>query len=300
MSWIKRLFWRRRLYNDLSDEIREHLEEKIAELEAEGMSKREASAAARREFGNVSLVEEDGRAAWGWTFTESFFADVRFSLRMLHKRPGFAGVAILTLGLGIGAATVVFSVLDNVLLEPFPFKNAGRLAIFYVHDSNQAGEGGRPAYTAAEFFDYQEQNHVFEQMMGASNADILYTNRDGTRQFDGAIVTSNAFEFLGVLPLLGRPITTEDGKPGSAPVFAISYRLWQRDFAGDPQIVGTTLILNGQPRTLVSIMPPRFLFDGADVWIPISLSRGGGSDQPQYMGALGLLKNGVTVQDAAA
>jgi putative ABC transport system permease protein len=300
MTWLKQLFSRRRLYNDLSEEIRAHLDEKIEELITGGMPRKEATAAARREFGNVTLIEEDSRRVWGWSSIESFFADVRFGARLLRKNPGFAAVAILTLGLGIGATTVVFSVLDNVLLEPFPFKNASRYTIFYVHDTNQAGEGGRPAYSAPEFFDFQEQNHVFEQIMGASNADILYTNRDGTRQFNGAVVTSNAFEFLGVPPLVGRPITSEDGKPGSAPVFAMSYRLWQREFAGDPQIVGTTLTLNGRPRTLVSIMPPRFLFDGADVWIPIRLSRSGGSDQPQYMGALGILKSGVTLRGAAA
>jgi putative ABC transport system permease protein len=300
MNWLRQLVSRRKLHDELSEEIQVHLEEKIEELIASGISRKEAIAAARREFGNVTLIEEDSRQVWGWSPIEGLFADVRFGARMLRKNPSFAAVAILTLGLGIGATTVVFSVLDNVLLEPFPFKNASRYTIFYVHDTNQAGEGGRPAYSAPEFFDFQEQNHVFEQIMGASNADILYTNRDGTRQFDGAIVTSNAFEFLGVLPLLGRPIASEDGKPGSAPVFAMSYRLWQREFAGDPQIVGTTLTLNGQLRTPVVIMPPRFLFDGADVWIPIRLSLSGGSDQPQYMGALGLLKNGVTLQDAAA
>jgi putative ABC transport system permease protein len=300
MSWLKQLLWRRRLYGDLSDEIQAHLEQRVEELAERGMSKKDAEHAARREFGNTTLIEADGRAVWGWTFVETFLADIRFGVRMLRKRPGFAAVAILTLGLGIGAATVVFSVLDNVLLEPFPFKNAGRFTIFYVHDTNQAGEGGRPAYSASEFFDFQEQNHVFDQMMGASNVDILYSNREGTQQFNGAIVTSNAFEFLGVPPLLGRPITSEDGQPGSAPVFAMSYRLWQREFAGQPQILGTTLTINGQARTLVAIMPPRFLFDGADVWIPIRLNRNGGSDQPAYMAALGVLKPGVTLQAAAA
>lgn len=133
----------------------------------------------------------------------SLLADIRFGLRMLRKNPGFAAIAILTLGLGIGATTIVFSVLDNVLLEPFPFKNADRYTIFYVHDSNQAGEGGRPAYSVSEFLDFQEQNHVFEQIMGASTTDVLYSRADGTRQFDGAIVTSNSFDFLGVPPLLG-------------------------------------------------------------------------------------------------
>src|SRR5438876_631756 len=126
MNWFKQLFSRRRLYDDLSEEIHEHLEEKIEELVASGMPRKEA-AAARREFGNVTLMEEDSRAVWQWPSMESFFMDFRYGLRQLRKNPGFTAVAVLTLALGIGANTAIFSVSDAVMLKLFPAKNPKQL-----------------------------------------------------------------------------------------------------------------------------------------------------------------------------
>src|SRR5436309_3404513 len=129
MSWLKRLFARQRLYGDLSEEIREHLEEKIEELVAGGMSRKEATYAARREFGNVTLTEEDGRAIWRWTFVENFLTDVRYGLRTLGKSPAFTLVVILTLALGIGANTAIFSLIDAVMLRMLPVQNPEQLAL---------------------------------------------------------------------------------------------------------------------------------------------------------------------------
>src|SRR5579872_5544381 len=133
MSWVSRLFSRRRIYGDLSAEIKEHLNEKIDELVASGMSRKEATQTARREFGNVTLLEERSREVWQWPSIESFFADIRFALRMLRKYPGFTAVAVITLALGIGANTAIFSLLDGLVLRDLAVPHPEQLAHFGAH-----------------------------------------------------------------------------------------------------------------------------------------------------------------------
>ena len=192
--------------------------------------------------------------------------DVRYALRGLRNQPGFAILAVLALGLGIGATTSIFSVVYNVILDPWPYKDGNRIVLVEIHDVKRSQPGGRAAFTTPEFLEYVRQNHVFESVWGSSPSDVLYTTREGTERLQGDEVTGNTFDSLGMAPLIGRGLKPEDGKPGAPPVFVMSYKMWVKSFNRDPHILGRTLVLNNQPRTLVGIMPPRFTFFGSDLW----------------------------------
>jgi putative ABC transport system permease protein len=234
--------------------------------------------------------------------------DLRYGSRMLVRNPGFAAVAVLTLALGIGANTAIFSVVDNALLHPFPYKDADGISIFRIHNLDVAGDYGRLGLSLPEFRDYQEQNHVFSDMTGTAHADVLYSSASGTQELNGVYVTTNAFRFLGVEPAMGRWITPDDGEPGAPPVFLMNYRMWQEHFHGDRKIVGTTFTLNGESRVLVGIMPPRFQYFGADVWLPLRAGRDpaaatGGevpAGRPLYLVPEERRKPGVTLEEAAS
>ena len=231
----------------------------------------------------------------------SLWQDLRYGLRMLEKSPSFAVIAILTLALGIGATTAICSVVDNVLLNPLPYKNADRLATPLVLFPDQITI---PRFPVPVFLDFKEQNHTFEDIIGLAYTGVHYRGTGATEQFLGGWVTPNTFEFLGIDPLLGRQITQEDGKPGSPPVSVMSYRLWSKLFNRDPKILGTALNLNGTPRTVVAIMPPRFRFGDCEVWMPLELNRttfiSGFGIQPNEVWTVGRLKSGVNLQAASA
>ena len=230
----------------------------------------------------------------------SFWQDFRFAIRGIKKDRGFALVAIFALALGIGATTVIFSVIENVLIEPFPYRDADRLAVMQIHDLTKPTDYDSSFYTLPQFLDIREQNHVFDDVLGVSPLDVLYQDKEGTQQFTGASVTANAFEFLGMKPLLGRNIVPDDGKPGAPPVFSMSYRLWKKEFNADPRLVGTTLVLNGEARTLVGVMPPRFLLWNADMWVPLVLNRSDPASNQTYLWTIGRLKPGVSMQQAVS
>ena len=205
---------------------------------------------------------------------DRLWRDVRFGWRTLFKDPGFLVTAVIALGLGIGSTTAIFSVIDNVLLEPFPYTDGQRLMAIQIRDTASHDEYGREGFSQPEFLDYQEQNHIFDRVIGTRADRVLMTNPDGSAEsFDGASVTGNTFEFLGMRPLIGRAATPADAKPGAPPVFVMSYKLWQRRFAGDPSIVGKAYVLNNKPTTLIGIMPQRFNWWGKELWTPVSLNR---------------------------
>lgn len=231
----------------------------------------------------------------------SLWQDIRYGLRMLERSPAFTIVAILTLALGIAATTVICSVVDSVLLEPFPYKSANRLATPSVSFPNQSSITRFPV---PMFLDFKEQNHTFEDIIGLAYTDVHYKRSEGTEQLLGAWVTPNTFTFLGIKPLLGREITQEDGKPSSPPVFVMSYTLWTRLFNRNPNVLGATLNLNGTQRSLVAIMPPRFRFGDCEIWMPLELDRStfitGFGVQPNEVWTIGRLKSGVSLKAASA
>ncbi len=234
---------------------------------------------------------------------ETLQQDIRYAARTLWKSRGFAAVAMITLALGIGASTAIFSVIDNILMEPFPYADAGRFMSVQIHDGDRSEPGGRGGYIGPEFLDYVEQNHVFDQVIANDQEDVLYTAGQGTERFSGSAVTPGTFEFLGVPPLVGRTMQAADYEPGAPPVFVMRYKTWVNRFSADPNIVNTTFVLNGTPRTLVGVMPPRFGWGDADMWIPEKPDRAAAPTErgfPRYWFLLGHLKPGVSEREAQA
>jgi predicted permease len=232
---------------------------------------------------------------------DSLLEDFRYALRTLRKNRPFALVCILTLALGIGSTTAIFSVIDCALFNPYPYKNAQRLAtpVSFSADQQRAWR-----FPAAAFVDFKQQNHTFEDMFGLVYRSVRLTRGDATEVFSGGWVTPGTFESLGMRPRYGRALAWEDARPEAPPVFVISYRLWTSRFNRDPKIVGTTQTLNSTRMTLVGVMPPRFQFGDCDLWLPVNISRDtflpGGGPEPNEVWAVGHLKPGVSSQTAAA
>jgi putative ABC transport system permease protein len=232
-----------------------------------------------------------------------FWRDLRFAVRGLNRDWRFTALAVLALALGIGATTAIFSIIDNVLLDPFPYADSQHVVQFQIHDTSRSEPGGRQSLLIPEYLDYQAQNHVFDRMIANGDTDILYTNGEGTERFKGTRVTPGTFEFLGMPALLGRAFGPDDYKPGAPPVFALRYKVWVSRFNADPKILNRVFVLNGMARTLVGIMPPRFGWSDSDLWIPASLARTAAAATGRfadYYWPVGHLKPGVTMDQAQA
>ncbi len=237
----------------------------------------------------------------------AIWLDFRYAMRSLRKGRVSVALALVALALGIGATTVIFSVVYSVVIHPYPYRDPDRLLQIYVHDTKQSGEYGRFYMTVDEFLDYKEQNNVFSNFMGGNIVDVVYTLNNVTYQARAAFDTPDLFADFGMKPILGREITEADGRPDAPPVFVMSDKMWHERFNRDPRILGTTLTVNGIPRTLIGIMPPRFLLQISDIWYPMNIERGmngslvgGPAAQPLYVWVVGRLKPGVSIEEADA
>ena len=231
---------------------------------------------------------------------QSIVQDLMYGLRGLRRQPAFAALAILALALGIGSATTIFSVIQNVLLDPFPYMDAHRVVQFQIRDVTRTRPGGRTMYQVPEFLDYKEQVTSFEDVIAGGFEDVLLTTGEGAEQFNGGQVSGNMFQFLGVPALAGRILTPDDAKPGAPPVFVMSYKMWVKHFNLDPSILGRSFTLNGVATTLVGIMPKRFTKLNADLYRPVILDRADPETNRRFYMFQGRLKPGRTLDDAEA
>ena len=228
----------------------------------------------------------------------SFFADLRHAIHLLKKSRGFTAVAVITLALGIGATTAVYSVVYAVVLNPFPYKHVDTLMSVRVSEPGQ--NGGRLFYTPAQFLEIAERNTIFSSTIASTVSDILWTSKGEPQRLRGNYVTRDTFSTLGVPPLLGRALTADDFRSDSPPAVVLGYRFWQRQFGGDPKVLGSELKLNGAVRTVVGVMPRPFMWRGADVYLPIVYQRDKVVEGVTGVHVLGRLKAGVTAAQAEA
>jgi len=231
---------------------------------------------------------------------DDFRRDIAYGLRTLGKAPGFTFVAVLTLALGISAATVIYSVLRNVVLDPFPYSRSDRMVNVLLKDASDRIARG-PYFPASEFLDYQEQTNVFEDVVGTSVDGMHWVSDAGAQRLTIAWMTPNGFDFLGVKPALGRVFGAADAAPGAPRVAVMNHRAWMTTFAADPGVVGRTLMLDGEGWTVIGVMPPRFEWNVADLWLPDALER---SDDPKssrgFRAFQAHLRPGITPQEAEA
>src|SRR5215471_2784397 len=305
MHWVRRLVQKALVEKHLDAELRFHLEQRVRDYAAAGLSPKEARRQANLAFGGLEQIKQDCRESRIENRFEDFFRDLAHAWRSVLKNRRFALATVFALALGIGAATVMFSVVYNVVFDPFPYRDFQHSVVAEVRDLTSSTEGLRDHYTVAEFQAIRQQNRVFEDVVGDYQLDVLYTDARGTRRFPGGFVTTNGFDFLGVPPLIGRVFRPEDGEPGAPAVFVMNYRLWQTEFAGDPKLLGKTFQLNGKPRTLVGIMPQRFNGYDAGLWLPLALYKGAEGiswvlKDPAEIWMLAQLRKGVSLKEAAA
>jgi predicted permease len=314
--WLSAVLHRQRAENEMDAELRFHIEAYAEDLVRSGVPRKQAMRRARLEFGGVEKAKEECRDARGVSLVESLLQDLHFGLRMMRKNPGFTAVAVLTLALGIGVNTAIFTVVNAVMLRALPVQHPEELVTIgdpaRVHSSG-TGTPRIDVFSYPLYREIRDNNSVFSSVFASSSPNNLRIKIESAPEgIAGRLVTENYFQTLGVRPLLGGTFSPEDGKvAGADPVLVISYSYWRRRFAGDPAVIGRKVRLNNYPLTIIGVMPPGFfgevVGDHADVWAPMMM-------QPELMPGrefledaksaslllIGRRKPGVTIGQARA
>ncbi|HKG95310.1 MAG TPA: ABC transporter permease [Gemmatimonadaceae bacterium] len=310
MEWIRRLARRARLLarrgraeRAMDDEMRYHLECEAAERVRQGMSPDDARRSALADFGGVERFKEEGRDARGVRPLEDLARDLHFALRVLRRNPGFTAATVLTLALGIGAATAIYSVVYGVLLRPLPYADAGRLVVLWERDVAHGAE--RNVVSVANFEAWRERSRSFEGMAGLVPKPAVIAGTARAERVMGAEVSPGYFQLLGVAPALGREFGESDAQGGGAAVIVLSDGYWKRHFGGDPAALGRALTIDGRPHTVVGVMPPDFdpprfaWLDEQQMWFPFAATERNRS-WGRFLLVVARLKDGVTLDRARA
>jgi hypothetical protein len=299
---LKTLLRRRRQEQELKDEIAAHLHMDTQDRVETGAAPDEAQRAACRDFGNVLRIQEETRTMWGWTTAEQWLQDLRYGLSNLLKSPTFAIVSVLTLALGTGATTAIFSLVDAALLRPLPYDSPDRLAV--VYSVNPAPDGGLWVVSPADFQDWRRQSTSFENLAAHSAVEAISLSiAQRFETISSVRVTWNVFDTLRVSPLLGKGFEIADElNPPSSSSLVLSHRFWQTRFGADPSVIGRQVRTAGGSATIVGVMPPRFGFPDptVDAWIPMGCCGEMSRRATRYWRTVGRLRDGISLQAAQA
>ena len=286
------------VHREIDEELRFHLDMKTEENIRKGMPPHEARRLAEQRFGRVPRIKEMGYSVRGGGLIETLWQDLRYAIRMLRHDAAFTFVAVLTLALGIGMNTAIFSIVNAVLLQPLPYANAGELATIY----NTSGGDSKFPLSPIAFLNLKRHNTVFTGVAALSNKGWAanLTGRGEAERLQGFQVSANLFSLLGVAPRHGRAFVEDEDRPGGNHVVVLSNELWQRRFGGDPQLLGQTITLNGDAYTVVGVMPDDFrFFTKTDLWTPLAFTPTDENDPAGYLEVIGRRKPGVSLAQAS-
>src|SRR5271156_1203402 len=292
--------WRERRKRELGEEIAGHLQMAARDREARGASRAGADAGARRELGNAGVIQDVTHDQWAWTWLENLLQDLRYGARTLRKSPGFAAVAILTLALGIGVNTALFSVVNGVLLNPLPYPKPNQLVELWWDRT----PGQHSSIPYLNFLDWQRESTAFSSVGAYLQDNMIVTGAAEPERVDGVKISANFFDLLGVKPLLGRSFRPEEDQIGAGPVALISDGLWSRKFGSSADVLGKSITVDGRSCTIVGVVPEKSpIYTTADVFTPLGqFNEEPFRDRRASLGtvAIGRMKPGVTLVQARA
>ncbi len=307
---LRALFHGKAVDGELDEELRYHLDREAEKYREMGASPEDAVRSARMALSGAEQVRQQCREARGTKFLEDLIQDLRYGFRMLTRNPRLTSMIVVSLAIGIGANTAIFSLTNTLLLKPLPYPNADRLAILWLRSPGIGIPQDWPS--PGQYHDIETQNHVFDETAIAFGRDYILTGLPRAMKVDGISASSSLLPMLGVKPLLGRIFLPEEDKPGRAQTVVLTYALWEQTFGGDPAIVGQSITIDGKAHTVVGVLPREFRLnhevvptvggiDKPDIFLPLPLDA---KDQQDYgsenFNILARLKPGVTMQQAQA